>query len=157
MTIVDTLVVTALALVLLLLGGRTLLLARQGVKVWRISSRQRLAGKLLEAAFVPLLLVWLALVFLETQDHARLGPLFWQSRLLAWLGLIVCYLALCLFFWSLLSFGRAWRIGIDEQHSDELVTTGAFAVSRNPIFVFLDAFYGGNSCRKGIFIFNAVY
>lgn len=36
---------------------------------------------------------------------------------------------------SLLSFGRSFRVGIDIEHSDALVTTGIFAVSRNPIYV----------------------
>ena len=36
---------------------------------------------------------------------------------------------------SLISFGRSFRVGIDVDHPDELVTTGVFAYSRNPIYV----------------------
>ena len=36
---------------------------------------------------------------------------------------------------SLVSFGRSFRVGIDVDHPDKLVTTGIFAVSRNPIYV----------------------
>jgi protein-S-isoprenylcysteine O-methyltransferase Ste14 len=36
---------------------------------------------------------------------------------------------------SLVSFGKSFRVGIDVDHPDRLVTTGIFAVSRNPIYV----------------------
>ena len=31
--------------------------------------------------------------------------------------------------------GNSWRIGIDSEHRTELVQTGVFRLSRNPIFV----------------------
>ncbi len=31
--------------------------------------------------------------------------------------------------------GRSWRIGIDTGHATDLVTSGLFALSRNPIFL----------------------
>ena len=36
---------------------------------------------------------------------------------------------------SLVSFGRSFRVGIDSDRPDKLVTTGIFAYSRNPIYV----------------------
>ena len=41
---------------------------------------------------------------------------------------------------ALLSFGNSWRIGIDTRTPGQLVTTGIFAFSRNPIFVFMDLY-----------------
>ena len=37
--------------------------------------------------------------------------------------------------WSLISFGQSFRVGIDADHPDTLVTSGIFAISRNPIYV----------------------
>ncbi len=37
--------------------------------------------------------------------------------------------------WSLISFRRSFRVGIDADHPDELITDGVFAFSRNPIYV----------------------
>lgn len=34
-----------------------------------------------------------------------------------------------------LQMGHSWRIGIDQQNSTQLVSSGLFAVSRNPIFL----------------------
>ena len=51
---------------------------------------------------------------------------------LAWL-----LLALSLV-WMLIAqvqMGHSWRIGIDQQNSTKLVSSGLFAVSRNPIFL----------------------
>jgi protein-S-isoprenylcysteine O-methyltransferase Ste14 len=40
-----------------------------------------------------------------------------------------------LILWSLVSFGQSFRIGIDTEHPNKLITSGVFAFSRNPIYV----------------------
>jgi len=44
-------------------------------------------------------------------------------------------LGVLLFLVSLVSFGRSFRVGIDTDNPGKLVTTGVFALSRNPIYV----------------------
>ncbi len=63
---------------------------------------------------------------------ARVAPLV---RAVPWAGVAFCLVGLGLMLWSLASFGTSFRVGIDVEHPDKLVTTGAFAVSRNPIYV----------------------
>jgi len=41
---------------------------------------------------------------------------------------------------ALISFGKAWRIGIDEINTNELITSGIFKYSRNPVFLFMDLY-----------------
>lgn len=60
---------------------------------------------------------------------------FFQSRTVAWIGVILCFAGLLLLLLSLVSFGKSFRVGIDADHPDKLVTTGIFAYSRNPIYV----------------------
>jgi len=42
---------------------------------------------------------------------------------------------LAMLLWSLISFGRSFRIGIDTDRPDALIIDGIFALSRNPIYV----------------------
>jgi protein-S-isoprenylcysteine O-methyltransferase Ste14 len=58
-----------------------------------------------------------------------------ESGLAAWAGGLCCVAGLTLLFLSLVSFGKSFRIGIDQDSPDKLVTTGVFAISRNPIYV----------------------
>jgi protein-S-isoprenylcysteine O-methyltransferase Ste14 len=60
---------------------------------------------------------------------------FFQSELIAWVGVFFCLAGLSLLLWSLISFGHSFRVGIDVDHPDKLITSGVFAYSRNPIYV----------------------
>ena len=60
---------------------------------------------------------------------------FFHSELLSWVGVLLCLVGLVLLLLSLVAFGRSFRVGIDVDLADKLVTTGVFAVSRNPIYV----------------------
>jgi protein-S-isoprenylcysteine O-methyltransferase Ste14 len=60
---------------------------------------------------------------------------FFPSEAVAWVGVFSCVVGLSFLVWSLISFGRSFRVGIDTEHPDKLVTTGIFAFSRNPIYV----------------------
>jgi protein-S-isoprenylcysteine O-methyltransferase Ste14 len=80
---------------------------------------------------------------LDVPVHAVVFDILVTVSLLKWIGIALCYAGLVIFLWALISFGKAWRIGIDEAHSGELITTGIFAVSRNPIFLFMDMYFTG--------------
>jgi protein-S-isoprenylcysteine O-methyltransferase Ste14 len=58
-----------------------------------------------------------------------------HSSIIAWIGVLFCLAGLVLMLWSLISFGQSFRVGIDTEHPDKLITTGVFAFSRNPIYV----------------------
>jgi protein-S-isoprenylcysteine O-methyltransferase Ste14 len=60
---------------------------------------------------------------------------FFQSEVISWVGVFLCFPGLTLLLLSLVSFGKSFRVGIDIHHPDKLVTTGVFALSRNPIYV----------------------
>lgn len=60
---------------------------------------------------------------------------FFQRGIVSWLGVVLCLTGVVLFFLTLVSFGKSFRVGIDTNHPDKLVTTGVFGLSRNPIYV----------------------
>ena len=61
-----------------------------------------------------------------------LGPL--AAAWLPWVGLMVAGFGVVLTLLAQLSMGDSWRIGVDESERTEMVTGGAFAIVRNPIF-----------------------
>jgi len=58
-----------------------------------------------------------------------------HSEAVSWVGELCCLMGLFLLFMSLVSFGKSFRVGIDSDDPDKLVTAGIFAWTRNPIFV----------------------
>lgn len=80
----------------------------------------------------PFLLFYLYLVLSDAFHWS--GKLF-QSEAAAWAGVFFCGGGLLLLLLSLVSFGRSFRVGIDVEHPDKLVTTGVFSISRNPIYL----------------------
>jgi protein-S-isoprenylcysteine O-methyltransferase Ste14 len=58
-----------------------------------------------------------------------------MSSLAPWIGALFCAIGVLLMAWSLISFGTSFRVGIDTDQPDKLITTGVFAITRNPIYV----------------------
>lgn len=84
----------------------------------------------------PFVLFYFYLIFASalhwpTPLHSEM----FDSPTAAWAGVALCIAAMGLMFVTLLSFGKSFRIGIDTEHPDSLVTSGAFAYTRNPIYV----------------------
>ena len=57
-----------------------------------------------------------------------------DSPALAWFGSATAIVGVLLTLLAQLSMGDSWRIGVDENERTDLVTEGAFAFARNPIF-----------------------
>jgi protein-S-isoprenylcysteine O-methyltransferase Ste14 len=71
---------------------------------------------------------------------------FFHSELISWIGVALCLAGLYLLLWSLISFGQSFRVGIDPNQPDKLITNGAFGFSRNPIYVSFASILIGQFC-----------
>ncbi|GHU21719.1 hypothetical protein FACS1894164_02650 [Spirochaetia bacterium] len=147
MSLIDILVIISLVVFYALFIGRTIILYKKGVKVWVIgTSTKRTIEIILENILFPVLVLWSIYIIL-TSFHIELPNILSNNIFsILWIkyaGIIFCYIGLIIFFLALLSFGKAWRIGIDEQNSNELITNGVFKYSRNPIFLFMDLYFTG--------------
>ena len=69
------------------------------------------------------------------------------------IGVALVTLGVIIFALAFVSFGDSWRVGLDVKTPGTLVTTGIFAVSRNPIYVFLDMWFIGIFLINGTLIF----
>lgn len=120
-----------LVLMLALVLARVLVLRSKGVEAMKF-------GALDKSDFLipPFALFYFYLVFAAAFGWPAVGtgPLF-HAPAAAWLGVALCLAGLAVLAWSLASFGRSFRVGIDADAPDALVTDGVFAYSRNPIYV----------------------
>ena len=120
--------------IVLLLGmvlTRVWLMKRHGIDAMHF-------GKLDKTDFLipPFAVLYFYLVFAAAFNWPAVSTHeFFQTEAIAWIGVAFCFAGLLLLLSSLVSFGQSFRVGIDPDHSDTLITTGVFALSRNPIYV----------------------
>lgn len=158
----DALQLAVMAVYLALLIGRTVQLRRMcGVKPFALGSGKTGFPALLEWIFFPALILWWAesaLYALHAPFHIFPAPfdiLFLEGFAWKAAGAALLLCACGLFAWALISFGVSWRVGIDKQHPGSLVTEGAFALSRNPIFLSIDLYFIGAFLLNGSIFFLA--
>jgi protein-S-isoprenylcysteine O-methyltransferase Ste14 len=127
----DYLAVLAIVILIAMVLTRTLLMKRKGIQAMNF-------GKMDKKDFLilPFALFYFYLII---ADAFRLPSIshwvFFHSGAVEWVGVGLCAAGLIVMLFSLISFGRSFRVGIDMDHPDKLVTTGIFAVTRNPIYV----------------------
>jgi len=110
---------------------RVLLMIRQGIKAMKFGNIDKK-----DFLIPPFALFYFYIIFakafpLPAVSHQE----FFESYFSQWIGVAFCTVGLGLLFWSLISFGQSFRVGIDTDRPDRLVTSGIFAVSRNPIYI----------------------
>lgn len=121
----------ALTFMIAMVLTRVVLLRRQGVQAMRF-------GQIDKTDFFipPFALFYFYIVFAAAFGWPRVDAReFFRLESLAWIGVIFCSTGLLLLSWSIVCFGRSFRVGIDIARPDRLVTDGIFSFSRNPIYV----------------------
>ena len=110
---------------------RTLMLRRRGVTAMKFGDTDKT-----DFFIPPFVLFYLYLIFANafawpTPSHTQL----FSAPFGQWIGVLCCVAGVALMAWSLVSFGTSFRVGIDTEQPDKLITTGIFAYTRNPIYV----------------------
>lgn len=125
------LAVVSIVLLIIMIMVRVSMLKKLGIQAVKF-------GKIDKKDFIlpPFMLFYFYLITahtfnLPTIPHQEI----FHHEIAAWIGVFLCFTGLILLFWSLLSFRRSFRIGIDLNHSEGLITDGIFAFSRNPIYI----------------------
>lgn len=111
---------------------------RYGTRPYYLGDTQSthgLVARLLIIGVAACLLVVL-IYALWPAGYEYMGPLFWmESDLNAWIGVGLCIASLLWIVAAQSQMGASWRIGFDPKEKTELVRSGLFAISRNPIFL----------------------
>jgi protein-S-isoprenylcysteine O-methyltransferase Ste14 len=146
----------ALAVFLLVFAGRSVYLRfGRNINPFALGVGKRGLRRVVEVGFLVIFAFW-ATEILATSLALdwRVFPAPLQRQLLDALPSQIAGIALVMaggavFILALISFGASWRVGIDAKTPGGLVTTGMFALSRNPIFVFLDLYAFGTFLING--------
>jgi len=103
--------------------------------------------------------VWMTEIFLYALHSnfrifpAPLDTLLFDAIPLKFIGVALVTFGLIIFVLAFVSFGDSWRVGFDVKTPGALVTTGLFAFTRNPIYVFIDLWFLGIFLINGTLIF----
>lgn len=121
----------ALALCPVLVVTRLIVLRRSGTDAMHFGSTDHK-----DFLIPPFALVYFYVVFAGAFGWPLVGAdRFFNSPAIAWAGVAVCFSGLLFVVAGLAAFGSSFRVGIDTDNPDKLVTSGVFAISRNPIYV----------------------
>jgi protein-S-isoprenylcysteine O-methyltransferase Ste14 len=123
------------ALAVLLVVGtvltRVLLLRARGVQALKFGDLDKTDFLIPPFAFFYFYLIFANAFGWPTVARGQM----WDAPWLAWAGVVLCAAGLLLMVLSLVSFGSSFRVGIDTEQPDRLVTSGIFAFTRNPMYV----------------------
>lgn len=101
----------------------------------RDDSAQGFIGRIFILLFM-LVFVALAVHALFEEWEAYLLPArFLEKPGIFWAGMALLHGSLLLIVVAQVQMSRSWRVGFDENQRTELVTSGLFGYSRNPVFV----------------------
>lgn len=156
----DIFQIVGIVLFMAVLIGRTIYLkTKKNINPISLGIGKKGFKQVLEVTFIVGLVIWIAeVLFAALHTTFRLFPNFLYSELideplLRILGVLLILVSLYLFVWALVSFQDSWRIGIDTKTNGELITSGVFSFSRNPIFLFIDLYFFGTFLINGTPIF----
>jgi len=143
--------------------GRIIVMKLKNIQVFVLDSKMTLTQHLNGIFFVICFFIW---VFesisysLSLNYHIPLSTidvLTIQHTDIKIAGVIILVFGLIVYALALYSFNNSWRIGIDRETPGELITSGIFKYSRNPIYLSIDLLVAGTFLLQGHFIFLVLF
>ena len=141
--------VISLVIFLLVFFGRTIWLRKKGTKAFVLGSGKKGFTALLEKSFLIFFSIWVIEIGIHSFHlNIQFLPLvlvkqIFKNQIIQFAGAMVIFVGLIVFCLALISFNSSWRVGIDTVSPGDLITTGVFSVSRNPIFLSMDLYFLG--------------
>lgn len=94
-----------------------------------------LIGRYFKLTLIFLFIYTLLLFFFPGTSHLKSSINFLENNLFKYVGIILMLFSLAWVLMAQFQMKNSWRIGIDEDLKTDLITTGLFNYSRNPIFL----------------------
>jgi protein-S-isoprenylcysteine O-methyltransferase Ste14 len=120
---------------------RAIMLRKHGVKVIVFGETNQS-----DFIIIPIVLCFLYSMYASVFDlpfPIILKKTFFEYNILYLCAIVLCTVSLIWFFITLKTFGKSFRVGIDENTDDKLIINGIFGISRNPIYVAFIGFFVG--------------
>ena len=83
----------------------------------------------------PFVLLYFYLILANVFHWPTCDQVFVSNGVASWIGAGLCALAPVVFYWGLISFGKSFRVGLDEGSPGKLISGGAFSFTRNPLYL----------------------
>ncbi len=104
-------------------------------KLGRSASAHDYIGVLFRLVMLAIMLVVILFTFLPNLYEYLVPILYLNNKTLTSLGQILLVIAVIWVLIAQIHMQKSWRIGIDEDVKTDLIQTGLFRLSRNPIFL----------------------
>ena len=160
MTFFDYLQLASVVIFLLVIASRAVyMIVSRGINPIVIGGGKKGLVRIVELVAFGGLVLWileLVLYAVHANFHifpAPLNQVLIDSQVSRTVGATLVFVGLLFFLGAFVSFGDSWRVGFDIKTPGDLVTGGIFALSRNPIYVFLDLWFIGVFLMNGRVIF----
>lgn len=152
--------IAALVLFLLLFAGKALYLRIiKNINPVTVVTGKKGIQRAMDISFIIGLIIWVTEVLLYSLHlDFHIFPSFLDTQLvdsisLKLIGGAMIAFGFVIYTQALIALGDSWRMGIDYKVPGELVTSGIYSISRNPIFVFLALYFSGTFLINGTLIF----
>ena len=134
-------IIIELSILIVMILVKAVLLRRNGIAAFKIEKPDKNAIMLV---FIIVCFVYAALSgALGLPFPSIAGRPFWQINIFRIFAVLICTVSLIWMGISLIIFGNSFRIGIDEKTNAQLIRSGTFAISRNPVFLAFITFFLG--------------
>lgn len=125
----------------LIIGVRSIILFKQtrinASKGFGKQSKTKRAERIIQAALFLMIIIGLNYTFFEPNYKYFFPIKFLELGWLKTIGFTIGICGILITFIAQLQMKNSWRLGIDEQEKLELITSGLFSITRNPIYLSL--------------------
>ena len=136
-------------ILIFMISGRVVFLKRKGVKTSSARRKVVKTALFIYPVFLVIMLLWLWEILKPIFQISfsilpeTITQLLFHSDFIQVAGVVIIAMSLIIMLLTLLHFRNSLRFGLDENNCGKLISSGIFAISRNPFFTSLLLWFFG--------------